>query len=208
MGRAAFFVRTYGCPVHCTFCDAAGTWHPDYVPQGVQKLTPEEITLEADNSGAELIVVTGGEPAIFDLAPLVAELQPKKVHLETSGAFPIKGDFDWVTLSPKRAKLPLTEAIWRADEFKLIIEHPDDIDYFLMQLVDRGLVLESGRPVWLHPEWSKREDKDVLNSITSAVKKSRVLRAGWQMHKLYLADALDKRSRPLVPLGGDPNKGY
>jgi 7-carboxy-7-deazaguanine synthase len=209
MGRAAFFVRLFGCPVHCPFCDSAGTWHKDWVPKDVERMGPCQIAAEAAGSGAPLVVVTGGEPAVHDLTPLVIELVGKglKVHLETSGGFPIKGGFDWVTLSPKKWKPPLMANVRRADEFKLIIETPDDIGFYLDLLRSDGSL--GLRPIWLHPEWSHRDDKEVLDAISEKVKRGQgILRAGWQLHKLYKTDALDPRSRPLVPLGGVKEKGY
>jgi len=114
-----------------------------------------------------------------------------------------------VVLSPKRARSPLVESILKADEFKFIIEKPDDITFFTRVLLDRGVNLNERRWIWLHPEWSQRANPSVLGAISEAVKKGKgAFRAGWQIHKQYQVDALDKRSRPLVPLGGDPSKGY
>ncbi len=212
MGKAAFFVRTFGCPVHCPWCDSAGTWHPEWTPKDVEKLTAEQIAVEAAGSGAPIVVVTGGEPTIFDLTPLVVALVVRnlKVHLETSGGFTIRGGFDWITLSPKKWKPPLEESIAKVDEFKLIIEEPNDIPFYLNMLRDLGSPWESDkRPVWLHPEWSQRDNKEVLNAISEVAKRGNgVLRAGWQLHKCYSVDSKDPRSRPLVPLGGVKEKGY
>lgn len=207
-GRNAFFIRTFGCPLHCPWCDSAGTWHKDYVPPKIARMDEQVLTHEAQQSGAPFIVVTGGEPTIHDLTLLtsMAHLRNIDVHLETSGAFPIKGDFDWITLSPKRAKLPLDENIAKADEFKLIIESLEDLSYWANYL---------GRPgfrasfVWLHVEWSKRADQSVLNAMTDWVKTAGdPYRIGYQLHKLFKADALDGRAAGLVPLGGNPALGY
>jgi organic radical activating enzyme len=150
-------------------------------------------------------VVTGGEPAIHNLAPLVDALHAigRGVHLETSGAFTIKGDFEWITLSPKRWKLPLAENITRADEFKIIV----DQDGAIPEYVD--VIGQTTKPVWLHPEWSKHADVVTLDAITEWVKaKGAPYRAGWQMHKHYAADLKDARSAPAVPLGGDSERGF
>lgn len=210
MGKAAFFVRTHGCPVHCPWCDSAGTWHPTYVPGHIRKMTAEEITDEVRAEEMDLVVVTGGEPAIYDLDPLVATLHLAdiRVHLETSGGFPITGFFDWVTLSPKKWKPPLSKNVMSANEFKIIVEHPDDIHHYHGMLLSLGLSANSASPIWLHPEWSHREDPGVLGAIASAVKRGgSTFRAGWQLHKLYQVDKSDRRSQPSVPLGGDPSKG-
>lgn len=228
MGAPAFFIRLFGCPVHCPWCDSAGTWHPEHIPKHINRLTPEVLAAEAVASGTNMVVITGGEPAIHDLGPLCAELHQLgfKVHIETSGAFPVRGRVDWMTLSPKRWKLPIKENVERANEFKFIIEEPSDIDYYTGIIHDLGY-RETGStlggdevevPIWLHPEWSKirpqndyavMEKKALLNAIALRAKNGGgIYRAGWQLHKLYNVDAADIRSRPLVPLGGDESKGF
>ncbi len=207
LGRSAYFIRLFGCPVHCPWCDSAGTWHPDYIPENVEKLPVAELALAAQESGAEFVVVTGGEPAIHDLGELTRALRVfgLPVHIETSGGFAIRGDFDWITLSPKWQKLPLAENLAKASEFKLIVETADSIEKWIQKI---GVHFEN-TPVWLHPEWSKRADAQVLRSITQTVKRRGApFRAGYQMHKLYQADLLDPNSRPAAPLGGDPSQGY
>jgi hypothetical protein len=95
-----------------------------------------------------------------------------------------------------------------ANEFKLIIETPEDVPFYCDMLRKLGLPEPFQPPVWLHPEWSHRNDKTVLNAIVEVVKLNPGnLRAGWQLHKLYNVDQQDARTRPLVPLGGDPKRG-
>ena len=210
MGRSAFFIRTLGCPVKCPWCDSAGTWHPGFKPAGKNLMDEYDLAEEAKHANPAFVVVTGGEPTIFDLRPLTKALHSQKlrVHLETCGAFPIRGDFDWITLSPKDAAKPLTTNLNLASEFKLIIERPGDIDRWCRVLADAGVMGPQRPPVWLHPEWGHREDADVLRAIVREVQHSVSCRAGWQIHKLYKADAGDLRSRLPVPLGGDPKRGY
>lgn len=204
-GKAAYFIRTFGCPVHCPWCDSAGTWHPDYIPEKIERIREDELAAAATASKAEFVVVTGGEPAIHDLSPLVNALHVAgmKAHIETSGAFPIKGNFDWITLSPKRWKLPLEENIQKAHEFKIIVDSTSSIEEYA------SVLKINSRPIWLHPEWSQRENADILNAITDWVKAHGApYRAGWQMHKPYRADLLDPLSAKAAPLGGDPSQGY
>lgn len=215
MGRSAFFIRTYGCALQCSFCDAAGTWHKDWVPEEILRYTPEQLLKEIQaGPRPEFVVITGGEPTHHDLLPLTKELKAFgiQVHLETSGAYPIKGLFNWVTLSPKRSHLPLLSSVLAANEFKLIIEKPEDITGWYNTL--KGYEHTGGdyidcKPIWLHPEWSHREDPVVLGAISDAVTNGYGrFRAGWQLHKLYRCDSRDSRTRPLAPLGGDLRKGY
>jgi 7-carboxy-7-deazaguanine synthase len=211
VGLPAFFIRLFGCPVQCPWCDSAGTWHPDWVPDEVEKMTAEELVDEALRANTPRVVITGGEPAIYDLTELTEALQDEglSVHLETSGAFELKGAVDWITLSPKKWKHPIQDMVADANEFKYIIEKPEDIHFYHALLLSLGYHPNESTPIWLHPEWSQRDNKDVLNAISKTVACGKdVFRAGWQLHKLYQVDGLDSRSRPLVPLGGDEAKGY
>jgi organic radical activating enzyme len=207
LGRSAFFIRTHGCPIKCPWCDSAGTWHPNWTPDDIQQTDVTDLAARARASGAEFVVVTGGEPTLHDLGPLTRALAEVGLpaHLETSGAFEIRGAFDWVTLSPKWARLPLEENYARANEIKIIVEDEGSIDRWIAAMLDQ---LDS-QPVWLHPEWSQRNNPKVLRAISDAVKtKGDPFRAGFQIHRLYGVDAFDRDSRPAVPLGGDPVKGY
>jgi len=177
-------------------------------------MSAEEIRVEAcADPIVDFVVITGGEPTVHDLTELTHELRTSfmQVHLETSGSFPMKGHFDFITLSPKKWKMPLVENIQQADEFKLIIETPADIDFYLKALEEAFGTDPIPNSVWLHPEWSQRKNPAVLNAISEAVVqcyRGQPLRAGWQLHKLYAVDLADSRSRTPVPLGGDPAKGY
>lgn len=218
MGCRALFIRMFGCPLHCPFCDSAGTWHKNYIPADIKWYTVEELVVEAKKCGAHHVIITGGEPAVHELAPLVSALHGISmcVHIETSGAYQFYKYIDWITVSPKKKKLPLPSSYVIANEFKFIIETPEDIGFW-MKWLTRELIPSVpmiDKIIWLHPEWSQRHNLGVLDAITHAVCDpasvgSQVeLRAGYQIHKLYMADALDSRSRSLSPLGGDPNKGY
>ena len=193
-GRPAFFIRLQGCPVKCAWCDSASTWHPDHIPDDIEKLSIEQLVGEAVKHNPDFVVITGGEPTIYDLSRLVVALKAYDLpaHLETCGAYEIKGDFDWITLSPKFAQLPLTENIHAADELKLIVDTPDAIDLWEAELGD----LLKHKPVWLHPEWSQRSNPDILSIINLKVKNSPFdYRAGYQLHKLFHVDEEDSRCR-------------
>lgn len=208
-GRAAYFIRTFGCPVHCPWCDSAGTWHPDYIPKHIDRLTPEALASEVAQTKAEFVVITGGEPTIHNLEPLSTALHNvgRAVHIETSGAFPIKGAVDWITLSPKRWKQPLPENVARADEFKIIVDNIESIKEYSEMLSQLGA--DPITPIWLHPEWSQHRNQGLLDAITEWIKnKGAPYRAGWQMHKNYAADLTDSRSAPAAPLGGKPELGF
>lgn len=212
LGRAAYFIRLYGCPQACAWCDSAGTWHRDFRPAGVTLMDAGQLAaaVAQESPDGAVVVVTGGEPILYDLAPLVTALHAlgRRVHLETSGIAAMRGDLDWVTLSPKPfGQWPEAAVVARADEVKIIVHEPADIQAGLATLTG----LRDDAVIWLHPEWSRARERDaaVLNAITDAVKQDPRLRAGYQLHKLYRADELDAQSdKRLIPLGGNPALGY
>jgi len=206
MGKAAFFIRTQGCDQDCWFCDAAGTWHKDWKPAGLRKWEPLEIARlvwEQAPPGA-MVVITGGEPCLYDLDPTIRCLHNagRYVAVETAGHRPLPELADWITLSPKPfAAHPLRESVERADEFKIIVSDHKSLRDGLDCIPGR----KDDASVWLHPEWGHRNDPDVRFLITEFVKRNATpFRAGYQLHKLYMADLYDPASSKIpVPLGGD-----
>ena len=207
VGKAAYFIRTFGCPVKCPWCDSAGTWHPDYVPEKVDKFSPQELVEKAQQYPCEFVLITGGEPAIHNLKPLTAALNKAGLdsHLETSGGYEIKGDFAWITVSPKWWKMPLKENIEKADEIKIIVEDETTIERWMDEISD----FINTEHVWLNPEWTQRNNAEVLKSISMTIKKyGSPFRAGYQMHKLYNVDIMDPNAKPPAPLGGKIKNSY
>lgn len=214
-GRSAFFIRTYGCPVKCSFCDSAGTWHPDFAPSRSLLVPVDMLVREAVASRARFVVLTGGEPLVQKeaaLAYLSCSLRQAgiRLHVETCGAF-LRDPalFDWITVSPKWSERPDASMLRAAHELKLIVEDTESIHGWMRTLTELlgdadVATLANLQAVWLHPEWSKREDRKVLDAISLEVTlRGDPFRAGWQLHKLYKVDGLDPRSAPPVPLGGD-----
>lgn len=183
-GRSAFFIRLFGCPIRCAWCDSAGTWGGN--ADAAEKFSAESLAEEAAAARPDFVVVTGGEPAIHDLMPLCDALHARnlRVHLETSGAFPIRGNVDWITLSPKTRRFPLAENWARAAEIKIIVTRPGDIDFWREKIARERVPADAW--IWLHPEWSQRENPAVLDAISACVRsRGFPFRAGWQMHKLF-----------------------
>ncbi len=123
-GKAAYFIRLGGCDVGCHWCDVKDSWDESKHP----KKEISELVEGAKNSGAPVIIVTGGEPAMHNLDKLTRALKKEKmaVHIETSGAYNISGNFDWICVSPKKRKLPLKESLQLANELKVVIYNKDD----------------------------------------------------------------------------------
>ena len=149
-GSAAYFIRIGGCDVGCHWCDVKESWEADKHPP----TSIDAIVAEAKKY-SDTIVVTGGEPLMWDMKPLTSALKEAglNIHIETSGAYDITGHWDWFCLSPKKNKLPTHEAAARADELKVIIYNKDDFRFAEEQAkrVGKDCVL------YLQPEWSKRD---------------------------------------------------
>lgn len=149
-GSAAYFIRIGGCDVGCHWCDVKESWDAEKHPP----TNIESIVTEAKKY-SDTIVITGGEPLMWDMEPLTTALNEAglNIHIETSGAYDITGHWDWFCLSPKKNKLPTKEAAARADELKVIIYNKDDFRFAeeQAQRVGKDCVL------YLQPEWSKRD---------------------------------------------------
>ncbi len=185
-GRRAFFIRLFGCSVKCPWCDSKYAWSgaPDSI------LSATELANLAKESGAEMVVITGGEPCLHNLEPLLAELIANSLecNLETSGTLPIRESdgarFDWVALSPKLFSLPLEENLLRADELKMIVSDSSELSTYT-KIAERAT---NAKALWLEPEWSRAKDKELLNAIADFVgQNGGRYRAGWQVHKNYFA---------------------
>ena len=150
-GNAAFFIRIGGCDVGCYWCDVKESWNPDLHPV----TDTDDIVSKVFESKAESVVVTGGEPLIYNLDYLCKRIKERniKLFLETSGAWPFSGKWDRLCLSPKRNKKPLNENYNKADELKVIIFDENDFEWAeecALKVNDKCLLL-------LQPEWSNRD---------------------------------------------------
>lgn len=149
-GTAAYFIRVGGCDVGCHWCDVKESWNADLHPP-----TAIEQIVENASKYSKTIVVTGGEPLTWDMGPLTKALKDKNLqtHIETSGAYKLTGEWDWICLSPKKIKIPVNEIYPLANELKVIIYNKDDFRFAEEQAskVSKDCIL------YLQPEWSNRE---------------------------------------------------
>ena len=174
-GSAAYFIRLGGCDVGCVWCDVKESWDASIHPQ----MTVETLVKLVTDAKAKLVVITGGEPAMYDLNDLVNALKAEgiQVNIETSGAYPIQGALDWICLSPKKFKFPIKEALIKADEFKAVVFHPSDIAWANSFVAD----LKPGCRLYLQPEWSKADSITPL--IIDFVKDNPQWQISLQTHK-------------------------
>ena len=148
-GKACYFIRLAGCNVGCVWCDVKESWDAENFP----KITIEKLYHNIAQTAAKYIVITGGEPSLYNLTTWTDFLHHKglTIFLETSGTNVIRGNFDWICLSPKKFKAPNPENFNIINELKVIIAHPSDFIWaedFVKQL---PLHVK----LYLQPEWSK-----------------------------------------------------
>jgi 7-carboxy-7-deazaguanine synthase len=174
-GKAAYFIRIGGCDVGCSWCDSRFAWDPELHPL----VETREIVSNVVGSGADSVVVTGGEPLMWNLDFLTSELKRNRIctYLETSGAYPLSGKWDWICLSPKRNMPPENEICRIADELKVIIEQSRDLKWAEKY---RNMVSDHCR-LFLQPEWSRFES--VIPVIVDYVRKNYKWRISLQVHK-------------------------
>lgn len=147
-GKAAYFIRIGGCDVCCQWCDVKVSWNPDIHPL----VNIEQIVENAAAQPAKAVVVTGGEPLLYDLNLLCSELKKHQIatFIETSGSAPLSGTWDWICLSPKKNKEPLPEMLAAANELKVVIDRSMDFAW-----AERFASLVSPEcRLYLQPEWS------------------------------------------------------
>ena len=173
-GKAAYFIRLGGCDVGCHWCDVKESWDAELHP-------PTRVDAIVENAVrySKTMVITGGEPLMWDMNPLTLMLKEKGVqaHIETSGAHPLTGIWDWICLSPKKMKLPTDEVYKKANELKCIIYNKDDFRFAEEQAakVNEDCIL------FLQPEWSKRDK--VIPEIVDYVMANPKWKVSLQTHK-------------------------
>jgi 7-carboxy-7-deazaguanine synthase len=146
-GRAAYFIRLGGCDVGCVWCDVKDSWDGGKHPL----LTVDHLIAEVKKTPAEIVVITGGEPLMHSLDHLTRQLKQAglKTNIETSGAYPLSGTWDWICVSPKKFKAPLPEILPLANELKTVVFNKSDFDW-----AEKFAALVSPScKLYLQPEW-------------------------------------------------------
>ena len=152
-GTSAFFVRLAGCDVGCPWCDTKHSWPMDRHPQR----SLSELVNEAKAASPAMVVITGGEPLMHNLNALTLALHRAdlRVHIETSGSHPLSGEFDWISLSPKRYKAPLEEIYAKANELKVVVSDRQDLDW--AEVAAQKISSETVK--LLQPQWNSEDGR-------------------------------------------------
>lgn len=174
-GKAAYFIRIGGCDVGCHWCDVKESWDAN-----LHALTPiEAIITNVLEWKAQSVVVTGGEPLIYNLDTLTQQLKNKNIEtfIETSGAYKLSGNWDWICLSPKKTMSPLPEIYTKANELKIIVFNQNDFKWAEEQAAKVG----QNCYLYLQPEWSKHIE--LVPQIIEYVKNNPKWMISLQTHK-------------------------
>jgi len=173
MGKGTTFIRLAGCNLRCSWCDTQKAF---------------DVTQAAEMSATEIIsahiiphhhvVITGGEPTMYNLRPLVTELHKlgKFVAIETNGTNPVPPEWevDWITASPKPESNYSLQC--KTNELKYVVDDNFDINCIATNAVPEGLTflqIESGRSE------SFRKAYHLINQFPEMR-----LRLGVQLHKI------------------------
>jgi len=160
MGVNAFFIRLGGCDVHCPFCDTKESWPMDWH----QRYSVGDLVTLVSTAAPAIVVITGGEPWLHNLYPLtdalhkIAHNGSMPVHIETSGAHPKSGDFDWITLSPKKFIPPHVSAYSQVEELKIVVSDDSDLEW----AEEQASLVPASTLKYLQPEWSRPETQNLI----------------------------------------------
>jgi len=172
-GTAAYFIRVGGCDVGCHWCDVKESWDAEkHPPTAIEKIIQ-------DASPYKTIVITGGEPLTWDMGPVTTGLKEAglQTHIETSGAYELTGEWDWICLSPKKNKLPLASIYKEAHELKVIVFNKHDLEFAKEQAAKVG----PNCHLYLQPEWSVKDK--VVPMIVDFVMANPAWKVSLQTHK-------------------------
>jgi 7-carboxy-7-deazaguanine synthase len=174
-GKAAYFIRLGGCDVGCVWCDVKESWDSEKHPQW----NVETLADQAAQFPGEIVVITGGEPLLHDLGPLTEALKKKgkRLHIETSGSSPLSGNWDWITLSPKKFKAPLHEVLPAAHELKVVVYNTSDFEWAEQFKKE----VSSSCKLYLQPEWTRADKVSPL--IIDYIKDHPEWQLSLQIHK-------------------------
>ncbi len=175
-GKACYFIRLGGCDVGCVWCDVKESWDATKHPM----TSVNEMVQLVKQSKAERVVITGGEPLMYDLSEVTSAFQKEsiKIFLETSGAYQLSGNWDWICVSPKKFKEPLKEVLAKADELKVVVFNKTDFDW----AEKNATHVNDQCKLFLQPEYSVHQK--VMPLIIDYVKQHPRWTISLQTHKI------------------------
>ncbi|MBF26115.1 MAG: 7-carboxy-7-deazaguanine synthase QueE [Flavobacteriales bacterium] len=177
-GQASYFIRTQGCDIGCHWCDEPASWE---FKSGINQ-SLSNILKDIKKSNVKNVIVTGGEPLIHDLSNLTNEISKNNfsLHLETSGSYALTGNWNWITLSPKKIRPPLKSIYSHTSELKVVIYNNKDFEWALEQ--ERNISkFNNDCLLYLQPEWSRKEI--MQQQILDFISKNPRWKLSLQMHK-------------------------
>lgn len=174
-GVASYFIRTAGCNVGCHWCDVKDSWDANMYPL----VEVDKIAELASENQMKVAVVTGGESFMFNMEPLTVALAQRGLerHVETSGSYPITGEWDWICLSPKKFKAPLEENLPLAHELKVVIYNESDFAW----AESFASKVSADCKLYLQPEWNK--SYMMMPKIVEFIKQNPKWKISLQIHK-------------------------
>lgn len=174
-GKAAYFIRLGGCDVGCVWCDVKESWDAGKHP--IRKV--EDLVAEASAHPGRIAVITGGEPLMHDCKDLTSALRQAgfATHIETSGAWPLSGEWDWICFSPKKFKAPVPAVPVAANELKVVIYNKSDFAW----AEQWAALVSPGCRLYLQPEWSRSAQMTPL--IVDYIKANPKWSFSLQLHK-------------------------
>lgn len=171
-GVPAFFIRLAGCNLRCPFCD---TPEAQALDSGVS-IPLEEIITSFFRAQTSRVILTGGEPTLQHLPPLIKALREEGadwIALETNGTNPEPGDLDWITVSPKWAEAPLR--VNRCDELKIVFENGD-------RTITLARQFPRVRSIVVQPKSLRNTDE--VRAFVLGMRHDKRWRMGVQLHRL------------------------
>lgn len=174
-GQAAYFIRLGGCDMGCWWCDVKESWDATLHPLTLTDTIIERVL----QYPAKAVVVTGGEPVLYNLDFLCGQLKQKGIvtFLETAGVRKLTGDWDWICLSPKKGSLPLLAYFGIANELKMIIHQESDLRWAELNAEK----VHTGCHLYLQPEWSNYNF--ILPLVVEYIKANPRWKISLQTHK-------------------------
>ena len=170
-GTANIFIRFSGCNLDCWFCDTEYNEYREY--------TIREILKEIQGYKCKNIILTGGEPTIQNIKPLVYRLKSKGYYIaiETNGTKSLIqyiDKLDWVTISPKEHGISdfFTDIKDSFNELKQVVTKNKDIKYYNFN---------NNAIYYLQPEGNKKKN---IDKCINYIKENPEWRMSLQLHKI------------------------